>query len=252
MDPLKFTTIAHGGMSVCNPLGDEVLDDALAILAQWLPPGRARLLDIGCGKAELLLRLVERHDVAATGVDINAAFLAEAAAKARSRGCALELHESRFADFLAGRAPGSPPFDALLCLGASQAVGPARATPTRLAPLLAPGGLLLLGEGFWAREPDDRYLAALGAARDDLTDHAGNQELGAEAGLTCVHAVATSDEDFARYEERYAATVQAHLAAHPEDPDGPEMAARLAGWREAYEAWGRETLGFGLYLYVAP
>lgn len=251
MDPLKFTTIAHGGMSVCNPLGDEVLDDALAILAQWLPPGRPSILDIGCGKAELLVRLVERHDVIATGLDINPAFLADARAKADARGCEVTLLAQSFAEFLARRAPDAAPFDALLCLGASQAVGAARATPSFLARLLPPGGLLLLGEGFWMREPDPKYLAALGASRDDLTDHAGNRELGAEVGLTCVHAVETTVDDFARYEERYARAIEAHLAAHPEDPDGPAMATRLATWREAYERWGRETLSFGLYLFVA-
>ncbi|MCE9619522.1 MAG: class I SAM-dependent methyltransferase [Planctomycetes bacterium] len=252
MDPLKFTTIGHGGMAICNPLGEAALRDALDAIVSRLPTVGARAIDVGCGKAELLLRLMERRKIAAIGVDINPAFLAEARAQAKLRGCALELRQHSYAEFLAHRNPGDALFDAVLCIGASHAVGSPREAPAILAKLLKPGGSLLLGEGYWRREPDREYLSALGAARDNFADHAGNQRLGAEAGLKCVHAVETSVEDFNRYESNYGGAIDAYVAAHPEDPDGPAMADRIKSWREAYMRWGRDTLGFGLYLFVVP
>jgi len=310
VDHLKFTTIAHAGMAVCNPVGDEVLDDTLAVLAQRLPAFGALVLDVGCGKAEMLLRLAERYGVDGVGVDSNHAFLAEARGQAEQRlphgahdgahdsahdsahdgahdGAhdlttppgsraarhaparvrptqalpgvdgdgpvgRLTLHGESFAEFLARRTPDSARFDAVLCIGASQAVGTPPQALVRLAQLLAPGGALLLGEGYWRCEPTPDYLAALGATADELCDHAGTRELGDEAGLTCVHAVETSFEDFESYERRYARAIEAWVAAHPEDPDAPAMAQRIGAWQAAFRQWGRDTLGFGLYLFIAP
>ncbi len=278
-------------MTVCNPVGDEVLDDALAVLAQRLPALGARVLDVGCGKAEALLRLAERYGVNGVGVDGNAAFIAEArqqaeqrlphgahdgdvaggARGARHRAFArvrpsqalpgvdgdgpigrLTLHGESFAEFAARRTPDSARFDAVLCIGASHAVGTPREAPGRLVQLLAPGGALLLGEGYWRSEPAPEYLAVLGATADDFTDHTGNRELGSEVGLTCVHAVETSAQDFERYERRHARSLEAWIAAHPEDPDAPAIAQRVTAWQLAWRQWGRDTLGFGIYLFIAP
>jgi SAM-dependent methyltransferase len=290
MDPLKFTTLAHRGLSVCNPLGEEVLDDALAVMAQRLPSQDALVLDVGCGKGELLLRLAERYAVDGTGVDSNAAFIEQARAEAALRlaravapaeqpaGAAhgrlaplrvrphdglpgvpadglpgrVTLHAEPFADFLARLQPDIARFDGVLCVGASQALGTPREAPARLARLLAQGGVLMLGEGYWRREPAPEYLALLGATRQELTDHEGNRELGQQAGLTCFHAVETPPEDFERYERRYAEAIESWVAANAGDPDAGGMLQRIRAWRAAYERWGRDTLGFGLYLFRIP
>lgn len=46
----------------------------------------------------------------------------------------------------------------------------------------------------------------------------------------------------ARAAERYAAT-------HSDDPDVPDLLARLRRARDIYLRWGRETLGWSLYLF---
>jgi len=38
----------------------------------------------------------------------------------------------------------------------------------------------------------------------------------------------------------------------PEDPDVPAMLERIRRWRDGYLHWGRETLGFGVYLFHRP
>ena len=59
-----------------NPLSGTVLNEAIGELE--LTPG-ARVLDLGCGKAEALRRIVERYDVHGVGVDLSPYAIAQRA-----------------------------------------------------------------------------------------------------------------------------------------------------------------------------
>jgi SAM-dependent methyltransferase len=260
-DPHKYTTIAHGALAVCNPVGDALLDGVLERLPLPAPPGRRPLvLDAGCGKAELLLRLIERRGVKGVGVDSNAAFIEEARAQARRRvrRGALELHAGSVREFLAARAapvPGKrapPRFDAALCTGAAHAFGTAEDALVALRDLVRPGGTLLFGDGYWKRPPEPSYLEAIGAAGGELLEHAGNIARAEALGLTLVEAAVASDEDLDRYETAHAAALARYIAGQPHDPDAPAIARRANAWRAAYLHWGRGTMGFALYVFRTP
>ena len=103
MDRTKLTTIAHGDHLIFNPLSPERLDRVLALLD--LEPGD-RVLDAGCGRAELLIRLVERYGVDAVGVDINGEFLRAARERAVGRVGNVSLLEREAPDSPGGRGSG--------------------------------------------------------------------------------------------------------------------------------------------------
>ena len=75
---------------MCNPLSEPKLDEMIRLLD--LPRG-ARVLDIACGKGELLVRLAERHATRRVGVDLSPYCIADlrALAAARAPGAELEL-----------------------------------------------------------------------------------------------------------------------------------------------------------------
>lgn len=244
MDHAKFSTIAHRNHRFCNPLDPAALErvtDGLGLSAD------DRVIDVGCGKAALLVDLAVRHRTAGTGVDINAAFLAEGRALAERHGVAalVDLIEAGAAQLDAE--PGS--FALGLCIGSTHALGGYPETLRALARLVRPGGHVLVGQGYWKRPPDTDYLERLGATVDEMTTHEGNIAAGVAEGLLAAGAWVSSDDDWDRYEGLYADTVEAYVAAHPEDPDAPAMLARIRRWRETYRLWGRDTLGFGLYLF---
>jgi SAM-dependent methyltransferase len=247
MEAFKFTTVAHTDHLICSPVGPHRVDQLIELLE--LAPSQ-RVLDIGCGKAGMLIRIVERFGAFGVGVDPNPAFLAAAreAASGRVLAGALDLRLGRAAD--QPFAPAS--FDAVLCIGASQALGGYRAILGKTAELLRPGGRILVGEGYWKRSPAPEYLAFLGAGPEDYTDHAGNVRLGEGEGYVPLYSATSSDEEWDHYEGLYCRAVERYARNNPDDPDGPAMVARIRMWRNAYLRWGRDTLGFGLYLFQKP
>ncbi len=238
-----FTIVAHGDLALWNPLPAAetfALVDSLDVAAS------ARALDVGCGRAELLIRLLARTGASGVGVDSSphAVALARAAAAGRVPSSRLELREAPFDAMQFADAS----FDLALCVGATHAAGGLRETLRALRRLLVPGGLAIVGEGHWRREPDAEYLEAIGATRDELLDHAGNVAVARAEGFDVARTLDSSTADFDEYETAYAANVERWAAARPDDADAGAYLARIRSWRAAYLRWGRETLGFALHL----
>ena len=245
-DPYRFTTLAHATHVFCNPVGEATLDRFVESLA--LPAG-ARVLDAGCGKGELLIRVCSRWSARGVGIDVNPAFLAEARRRAAARGVTMDLIESPAAE--AGLAPAS--FDAVLCVGSAHVY--AERLPDALAGLRAlakPGGAILLGHGHWMREPLHEYLASFGGTRDEMGTQEENLAVIAAAELVVEDFAPTTLSDWDAYEGAYAENVERFFAAHPGDPDREAFLARSRAWKASYEKWGRGTMGFGLYRLRRP
>jgi SAM-dependent methyltransferase len=221
-----------------NPLSEADVDGAIAALP--LAPG-ARVVETGCGAAELLLRILEAHPQATgTGVDPDAdsLALARAGAAARLPGREPELIAAPAAE--AGLLPGS--FDLVVNVAASHAHGGFPTALDELAALARPdGGLVLLGEGFWAREPSAAFLEALGGATVDELP-LGVEALAAAAraaGLEPVAIAEASETDFAAYEEGLATQAERY------DDDDARAYAQSIRERRALPD-GATTFGFAL------
>lgn len=232
-----------------NPLGPRSLAHALGLLALTADD---TLLDIGCGRAEPLARALERWPCRAVGIDPDAAALADARERLAFAAERVELHPSTMDD--ASFEPGS--FAAALCLGASHAFGrdDARlpACLDAVAELLRPGGLFVLGEGYWKREPDPSYMDFTGMTPAELRLEPDTFALFAEHGWACVFAARSSDTEWDLFEGASCARAEAAAHAAPSDEAAQQLWARRRHWRDGYLRWGRSTMGFGLYVLRAP
>lgn len=146
---------AHSRLTFNAPLSERRATGFVDQLA--LAPGH-HALDLACGWGELLLRIVAARPAATgTGVDTDRAALDRGRAAAARRG----LHdrvEFVEADAVTIAARGH----LVLCVGATHAWGGPAAALRALEAHLEPGGVALVGTGFWEREPSDSAVALLG------------------------------------------------------------------------------------------
>ncbi|TAK02399.1 MAG: class I SAM-dependent methyltransferase [Chloroflexota bacterium] len=254
MDTWKFYDITHRDHIVCNPTSVAKLDELIGLLDL---PAEPRVLDIACGKGELLLRLAERWGrgpggaaFRGVGVDVSPYHIAElrGAAARRAPDAELELLEMGGADY-----PATPAsFDLTCCVGASWIFDGHAGTLRALRDATRPGGEVLVGEPFWQRQPDPAYLDSAGLRRAGFGSHAGNVAAGVEAGLTPLLALVSNGDEWDRYETLQWRSAARYAATNPDDPDVPELLARIERGRHEYLTWGRETLGWALYLFRTP
>lgn len=103
------------------------------------------------------------YGITGTGVDISSAFIASGAARAQELGVA-DLVDFVHAD--ASGYVGEPTHDIASCLGASWIGGGPEGTITLLERSLPAGGIVLLGEPYWAKEPPDQQtMTGIATAR---------------------------------------------------------------------------------------
>jgi SAM-dependent methyltransferase len=245
MDMWKFYDITHREHLICNPTSEEKLDRLVELLR--LPVG-VRVVDIACGKGEFLTRLAEAYGASCVGIDLSPFFVAEAESRLRARapGASVVFLQMDGANFEPDEVRS---FTVASCIGASWIYGGYAGTLDALTRMVVPGGWVIAGEPCWLQEPCEEYLQAIGAAREAFGTHVGNVELGELRGLELVHTLVSSQDDWDRYEglQWYAATEYAR--SHPEDPELPELLSRVAKERAAYLRWGRDTLGWAIYVF---
>jgi ubiquinone/menaquinone biosynthesis C-methylase UbiE len=245
MDMWKFYDITHRNHLICNPTNGEKLDHLVGELR--LPAG-ARVVDIACGKGEFLIRLAEAYRVDCLGIDLSPFYIAEARKRleARAPGAEVAFMEMDGAEFQ----PKEPhSFTMASCLGGSWIYGGHAGTLEALTRLVAPGGWVVTGEPYWLREPCEEYLKILGLQKDVFGTHVGNVEAGEKRGLELVYTIVSNVDDWDRYEGLQWSATSEYARSHPEDQDLPEIMRKTGEEKSAYLRWGRDTLGWAIYVF---
>ncbi|MER7585086.1 class I SAM-dependent methyltransferase [Kitasatospora sp. NPDC097691] len=244
MDRQQISRLAHAHHPIAAPLADESVARLLDRATAGREDGRA--LDLGCGEGAWLIRaLAARPGWQAVGVDLDPAALTRARETATALGVVrrIGLHHLDARKFTA-----KEPFDLVLCVGSTHAFGGLLPTLAAARELLSPGGRLLVGDGFWQREPSQAALDGLGAARDDFADLATTTDRVLADGWTPVSGYVSTEHEWDDYEFAWTGSLAEWALDHPDHPDA--AAAREAADRHRTE-WlhgYRGALGFVTYL----
>ncbi|GAA2662775.1 class I SAM-dependent methyltransferase [Streptomyces lunalinharesii] len=235
MNREQISRIAHADHPIKAPLDDAAVRQ---LLARGLPRGDEHVLDLGCGSGEWLVRALAAHpDLHAEGVDTSADALAQARESARDRGVAerLVLHHQDAADFASAR-----PFDLVVSVGAAHAFGGLLGTLAAARRHLAPGGRVLIGDGFWEHPPSPEAVEMLG----DFSDLATTVDRVVAEGWTPVHGHVSTRRELDAYEWACWGSLASWALDRPAEPDGAHAlataATRRAEWLHVY----RGAFGF--------
>ncbi len=247
MNHHKFSAIAHRDHDYLNPISAAKIERLLDLLPL---DETSRALDLGCGRAELALRIIERFGSPVVAVDHSSLLLDAARERAEWTGALHKLHldDTDIREFKAD----PETFHLTVMMGAGGINGGMAGICSTLKGWTKGGGYVLVGEGYWRQKPHPDYLALLGGSDAQYLDHRGNVQAGVDAGLIPMHATTASVDEWDEYEWKYCRSIERYAREMPDDPDVPAMIERIRRWRDAYLRWGRDTLGFAVYLFYRP
>jgi len=240
---LRPPEIAETGHRILNAFSE----DKLRLLGEVSRvTAGTRVLDLACGKAEMLCRWATWFGSAGVGVDLSHVFTAAARARVAELGVAdrVEIVQGD----AAGYAAEPEAFDIVSCLGATWIGGGIGGTIALMRPALRPGGRILVGEPYWIEPPPPEALEAYGWGAHDFTDLAGTADRIDAAGMELVELVLANGDDWDRYVASQWSTVTDWLAANAADPDHAEMRLFRDRDRDRYLRWGRRHLGWGVFV----
>ena len=244
---LALHEIAEAGHRILNPFTDAQLM-TLGSVARVAPS--TRILDLACGKGELLCRWAREFGCSGVGVDISEVFLAAARRRAE------ELSVGDRVAFRRGDAgtyavdPAS--FDVASCLGATWIGGGVVGTVALLRRAVGPGGLLLVGEPYWAERPPEEAYEAIGCEPGEFADLPGLLDRFEAAGAELVEMVLADGASWDRYAAAQWWTLREWLDSHGGDPRAGEVRAFLDAARRTHLTYQRRYLGWGVFVLRAP
>lgn len=242
MDQYKYNAIAHSELAYASPINDIMVDE-IADLMQV--EAGTRVIDIGCAKAEILLRMAARCQVQAVGTETSESFLQAAHEAIASRHPAADIT-------LRNQAPAlvqPDDYDTVMCVNSSELFGSYDDALQAIIPLTDPGGTVLMGDYYWLSTPTEEIATALQNPPGRIHDYNNSIAVGEAQGLTPIYVAASTQADLDRYEWRQIHAVELYARQNPDDPDTPMMLQRIRQRRSAYIQYGRDHLGFGLFLF---
>ena len=195
----------------------------------------------------MLRMLARRTGCSGVGVDPDEAELVIARQRTPTE-LRLEWRAAPIADCRFGEA-----FDAAICVGATHAFGPPGEgllrTLQALPRFVRTGARVMVGEGYWRREPPAPYLEATPFEKSHLLTHAENEGLGERCGWAVVRSEESSQDEWDGFETSFLTEAEKRFEANREDEEAFAAVQHWREWNRTYLRWGRSTLGFGFYVF---
>ena len=204
----------------------------------------SHVLDVGSGRGGPAVLLAHAFGCRLTCVERSEKFAQAARERAKAAGVEALI------ELVSGDASNFPlesdRYDAALCLGASFIWGGLAETVAALAPAVRRGGFVAIGEPYWRIWPLPRgFEPEEGWAFAPMNETVRRFEHG---GVELVSLIASSQDDWDRYESLHWLALEEWLHANPEDPEVPGFREKGRHYRQAYLRWHRDLLGWAIFV----
>lgn len=241
MDYFDLISISTRDSAIMNPTTPEKVIRAgeTARLAAG-----EQAIEFGCGYGSILALWGERFGISGRGIDIRPYACERAEDTLRRAGLS-----GRIAISCADLTKETPDrvYDAAACVGSSHIWGGFAASLAAMTDWLSPDGRIVIGERYWKKEtvppPFSREWPEV------LTEYEIFSEA-REAGFDIRGAFRASPDDWDAYESANWGGLLGWLEEHPADPGADDVREYLHRIQDEYAGYGREYMGFSLYVLV--
>lgn len=239
---------ARGGAKLLlnSPLNEASLDRLIAEATELSP---RRIVDHGCGWAEVLLRAIAKVPTATgAGVEIHSPYLERARAAASERGLTDRV-SFRCGSSIEYREPA----DLLISLGSYQAFGDVDQAAKALREDVRPGGRALFGVEYWMKTPSRDELDHMwpGASVADCLGLPEVVDLLHQSGWRILHLHDSTRGEFDDFEVAHFREREEWLVDHPEHRDHDVVRSELDQMWTSWLRGHRRSMGFVTFVLAA-
>lgn len=238
----RKSAIGHTGLPFNCPHTEDLANEIIGLMEL---NSQSRVLDLGCGKAELLTRIVEKFGCTGMGYDTNPNILNLSRDPARGVVSLVVKDMTEFID------DNADTFDAILCIGSIRE-GQQEATINKFSSFLrkeevaSQTSYLLLGELVWVNSPSVSFLDYLQMKESDYCTLDQLTSICQASGLEVIFSHSQSLET---YESKILENIES-WASQPEnsaDPDYDIIVGRSREWHkfskeQAWSTWEFATI----------
>jgi SAM-dependent methyltransferase len=245
----------HLDLTFMAPLSEQRANQLVDFVSKTLA---GTVVDVGCGWAELLIRVLEVTPAAkGIGIDLKESSIEHAQTLARKRGVANRI------TLIVGDTRDHLPLSsqAAICIGASQIWGPPaeakmpldyRSALTAVRSILETGAPVLYGEGIWASPPTAAAVAPLAGRPDEYVFLPELLDIARACGFAVMQVHQASLDEWDAFESGFTARYARWLATHPENhPDAQSVRDLAAKQSNAYFRGYRGILGMAYLAMLA-
>jgi SAM-dependent methyltransferase len=202
-----------------------------------------RVIDFGSGYAEALVLWAEQFGISGIGIDIREHVCERARKKISDRGLGDRIQ------IVCGKGAEYPfeghGYDAAVCLGATFIWKGFEPTIRAMAKAIPDHGRLAVGEPYWLQdEVPPEYVRT---EQEFFKEHELLQII-RESGFDLVYLIRASQDDWDQYEAGNWLGLVAWLKENPEHPERQQVMDHLHKIQDEYLRFGRQYLGWAVYI----
>jgi SAM-dependent methyltransferase len=239
MEFLQLKDISERYMELVNPISPEKVLTVGRIAG--LESGH-RVIDFGCGYGEVLALWAEYFGISGVGIDVRPYACQRAEQKMAERGFQKRIEivcgsatEYRFEPHT---------YRVAASLGSSFIWNGFEGTIRATKEAITPEGKLIIGQPYWQKEPvPSEFAETLPWQPEYQLLQAARQE-----GFDVETVVRASHEDWDQYESTNWYGLLRWIEENPSHPERQEVIDHLHSSQEAYFRYGREYLGWAIYV----
>jgi SAM-dependent methyltransferase len=240
MHYLDLLTISQGTLPIMNPTTP---DKVLAMGKMAGLSSDMRVVEFGCGNGTILALWAEVFGISGVGIDIREEACLQAERRLAEANVSGQV-EIRCMDATLFPPPHEP-FDLAVTLGASDIWGGTGPTLDALGAMVHEGGAIVLGDRYWRVE---RVPPEFAREWGEIPTEYELLCCLRERGLELAGVIRSSETDWDAYESGIWRSCLEWLDEHPEHPRWGEVLEYFHRVQEEYLAFGREYLGWAMYL----